>query len=198
MIAPSDNAFLAAIKKLNLTAAEVLADTKLIKTLISLHLASVPSLTSTTGTTLSGDVIEFFVHRNVANLKYFIKSKLTKSKTVGLVGGAEAPKANPVIQCPGGGAVAAFTSSVLLPPATPTTATAPAAASVPAATSVPTTAGGPAPAATSKPTTTGGPTPAPAAPARGPTAALAPAASSAGAATFGLAAAVVMAVAVFA
>ena len=144
MIAPSDKAFLAAIKKLNLTAAEVLADTKLIKTLISLHLASVPSLTSTTGTTLSGDVIEFFVHRNVANLKYFIKSKLTKSKTVGLVGGAEAPKANPVIQCPGGGAVAAFTSSVLLPPATPTTATAPAAAPgpAPAETSISTTIGG--------------------------------------------------------
>ena len=142
MIAPSDDAFIAAIGNLGLSAAAVLADTDLLKTLINLHLVAVPSLNATTGSTLGGDELELFVDDSPATLEEFITSEIgVVFPSVALVGGAEVATADQVVQCPGGGAVAAFVDTVLLPP---TTATAPAAAPgpAPAETPISTTIGG--------------------------------------------------------
>lgn len=129
LVAPSDAAFVATLDTLGLTAEEVFADTDLLATVVSLHLIAVPSLTDTTGTTLSGESVDLAIDGAPATLEEFITSDLAKS--IALVGSDDSATITNVIACDGG-AVAAFSETVLLPVPAAGPAAAPAPAPAPA------------------------------------------------------------------
>ena len=114
LVAPSDSAFTDAIAALGLTQAEVLANTDLLKQVLSVHLAVSNDTASDTAMTLGGPELEFYSGGKPTPLSSFVKTKIFRA--LELVDTKQKVAVSKVVQCPDKSAIAMFVKKVLLPP----------------------------------------------------------------------------------